>query len=187
MHFAPRLVGYFEISMHPCAKNSNVTCIGIGLTVDSCFSVDGVMPGWDSKSYGYHGDDGGFYHADGLAREAWELFGPGDAIVCGIDYVHESIFITNNGQFMGRVIRLPQRRVLRKQWYPVVGIDSHRPVTLNFGHSPFVFDLARHCYRGSPHAVEMLRTSRPPKQYYLRNRILQSNPSHGIAFMSSVR
>ena len=31
----------------------------------SRFACDGRQPGWDSESYGYHGDDGRLFHGNG--------------------------------------------------------------------------------------------------------------------------
>lgn len=39
-------------------------CIAVGVS-ESRFPLKGKMPGWDSRSYGYHSDDGGAFHDAG--------------------------------------------------------------------------------------------------------------------------
>lgn len=59
------------------------------------------MPGWDSKTWGYHGDDGGLFHSDGgRADFGNELFGKGDTVGSYIDTVARTAIFTKNGQVM---------------------------------------------------------------------------------------
>lgn len=61
------------------------------------------MPGWDSGSWGYHGDDGGLFSQDGdsPAGDA-ETYGTGDVIGCGITTSTGMIFFTKNGRRLGK-------------------------------------------------------------------------------------
>jgi hypothetical protein len=40
-------------------------CIAIGLASRD-FPLEGLMPGWDSRSYAFHSDDGGIFHGTGI-------------------------------------------------------------------------------------------------------------------------
>ncbi|GMH59224.1 hypothetical protein TL16_g02782 [Triparma laevis f. inornata] len=76
---SPRLFCYFEISILPSSSNINENqvpieeregerfnsvngesdeCVAVGLSYEG-FDCESKMPGWDERSYGYHGDDGG--------------------------------------------------------------------------------------------------------------------------------
>ena len=58
-------------------------CVAVGLATDS-FHVHSRMPGWDRRSYGYHGDDSGLFHASGtMIRHFGQRFGAGDTVGCG--------------------------------------------------------------------------------------------------------
>lgn len=151
----PRLVSYFEVTVLPAsddqdgaqqtgirAMQNQPECVAIGLA-DSEFPIHRSMPGWDVHSFGYHSDDGGFYHGDGFPREEdMPTFGAGDCVGCGIDYERNALFFCKNGEFLGYAAPLTEEQTDR-EWFPVVGLDSRCPVSCNFGTSstPFQFDL----------------------------------------------
>jgi len=58
--------------------------VAIGLTDRPL--VAGQLPGWTNSSFGYHGDDGGLFHAAWSMRRAYgPRFGrPGDVVGCGV-------------------------------------------------------------------------------------------------------
>jgi len=60
------------------------------------------MPGWGDTSWGYHGDDGGLFHAEYtiVARTNGE-FKEGDYVGCGIDASKGTAFFTRNGKRLG--------------------------------------------------------------------------------------
>ena len=60
-------------------------CVAIGLASKE-FPLRGLMPGWDSLSYAYHGDDGHCFHGSGEGRDFGPTFGSGDTVGCGILY-----------------------------------------------------------------------------------------------------
>jgi hypothetical protein len=104
------------------------------------------MPGWDANSFGYHGDDGKIYHGEACSaiRRYGPLFGAGDVVGCGIDYLAGAIFFTLNGQFMGYAFEnLSLESLQQHEYYPTVGLlNTNWPVQCNFGcEQPFVFDL----------------------------------------------
>jgi hypothetical protein len=59
------------------------------------------MPGWDSGSWGYHGDDGRLFSEDGRGTPFGPTYGTGDTIGCGIDFQKKEISFTKNGVHIG--------------------------------------------------------------------------------------
>jgi hypothetical protein len=58
------------------------------------------LPGFDSTSWGYHGDDGGIFH-DSENLSSSESFGLGDTVGCGFDSRDRTLFFTRNGLALG--------------------------------------------------------------------------------------
>lgn len=96
-------------------------------------------------SFGYHGDDGFYYHDEnnGVGIDGGK-FGAGDIIGCGLTYPIQGeedtdglIFFTKNGQFM-KAFPLSYK-YFKVDWFPIVGIDSFSPVEVNFGLTPFAY------------------------------------------------
>lgn len=162
VHLTPRLISYFEVSIEsPPEKSEKVSfrfenhlndsfpqttktdCIVVGLATRR-FCVSNRMAGWDDRSYGYHSDDGGIFHKHGqMVRSYGPRFGVGDTVGCGVDYQHRGIFFTLNGKFLGYAFENLSMKKLNEELYPVVGIDSHCPVSCNFGFERgFLFDLS---------------------------------------------
>ncbi len=153
----PRLVAYYEVSIVGRDRDDDATssrdendhhptdhhrdCISIGLSIEN-FRVVDKMPGWDQSSYGYHSDDGGIFHGTGTSsrRQERPTYGPGDVVGCGLDYVSRRIFFTRNGKFLGYEFDVIDLDVVETGLFPTVGIDSNRPIFVNFGERPFHFD-----------------------------------------------
>lgn len=136
-------------------------CIAVGLSMDG-FRHNCRLPGWDSYSVGYHGDDGTVFYRRQVAQSK---FGPsfvsstkhGEAeegctssginrniVGCGIDYRKRAVFYTLNGEFLGYAVELSEK-LLAKNWYPTIGVDSRSKLVVNCGYDrPFAFDLAGH-------------------------------------------
>jgi hypothetical protein len=142
---------YFECSIFPPEippsnyemEMGNVPCISVGIACPS-FPLRRKQPGWDRFSFGYHGDDGNFFHGDGIGEPMGPSFGVGDTIGCGIIYQPLStrgcrLFFTKNGEHVGAYVL--QSCFATLPWFPIVGLDSYSPVELNYGHRPFVFDI----------------------------------------------
>jgi hypothetical protein len=163
VHLTPRLISYFEVRILEAPRrlnepttldafrNHNLTangitaseCVAVGIA-NAAFTLHARMPGWDPHSYGYHGDDGGIFHASGhMVKTYGPTYGVGDVVGCGIDYVHGVVFYTLNGRYLGQAFVLSPDD-LHRDWYPVVGMDTNCLVQCNFGvHEPFLFDLQR--------------------------------------------
>jgi len=163
LNVTPTLVAYYEVDILREIKGvgkvddhgyreqdtdavSHPPCVAIGLATKD-FRLQSQMPGWDSHSVGYHGDDGRIFFGGGSTSSSSQFgptFGTGDTVGCGIDYVTRGIFFTLNGQFLGYGWKNIRSELLDRNWFPVVGIDTNAPIRLNFGRSPqhpFLYDL----------------------------------------------
>jgi hypothetical protein len=144
----PRHISYFEVSIlsegpdldHHQTPGPDVSdCVAIGLSTKG-FRCLSRMPGWDDYSYGYHGDDGGIFHASGdMLKRFGPSFGKGDTVGCGVDYRNGGIFYTLNGKMLG--YGWTGLELNEKDLYPTIGVDSNSPVDCNFGDKDFAFDL----------------------------------------------
>ena len=118
-------------------------CVAVGLST-LAFNPRDKMPGWDNNSYGYHGDDGGIFHGHGdMIRRFGPSFGLGDIVGCGLEYTTKRIFFVKNGEFLGYAFDALEDDVIERGVYPTVGVDTECPLFINFGATPFCFDLSK--------------------------------------------
>ena len=123
------------------AEAEGFECVAIGLATKS-FMKNKRLPGWDSESYGYHGDDGAIFHGQGRQlSEFGPRYGCNDVIGCGLNHRDASIFFTLNGKMLGTAFTGVSTD---KELYPTVGIDSNCSVHFNFGMKPFQFSLVEY-------------------------------------------
>ena len=150
VRLAPRYTSYFEVSIWPAspeflAANPNPNdsikeCVAVGIS-DELFVCTKRMPGWDKRSFAYHGDDGGIFHGSGeMMKRYGPSFGNGDTVGCGVDYRCGGIFFTLNGRFLGYAWT-NLKFVMQHRLYPTMGFDTNQPVDWNFGDREFMFDL----------------------------------------------
>jgi Ran-binding protein 9/10 len=100
------------------------------------------LPGWDPGSWGYHGDDGHKFRGQGIGKSYGPTFTTGDTIGCCIDFGKEIAFYTKNGTELGTAFDGISPDKIRMDLYPTVGLrTSGEHVHVNFGKSPFVFDI----------------------------------------------
>jgi hypothetical protein len=184
VQLTPRLISYFEVSIleppavsddatgtglrppntRPVIPNTNTSeCVAVGLA-NHDFSLHTRMPGWDPNSFGYHGDDGGLFHASGsMVQQYGPAYGVGDVVGCGIDFLKGHLFYTLNGKYLGAAFSNLSTAVLQQDWFPVVGLDSNCLVHCNFGcEKPFCFDLSGMIQEQKERLVEGI-TVVPPK------------------------
>ena len=159
---------YFELTIEHTKSRAEMgnpllnphSCVAIGLANEKKFPLSNRQPGWDKMSYGYHSDDGLFYSRGDAGQDYGPTFGPGDTVGCGLyDFVgdlstrgydrssdegqfklaseEKRIFFTHNGVKLPDVV-LSKRR--QDPWSPVVGVDSHHLIRMNFGTRPFAYD-----------------------------------------------
>lgn len=137
--------GYFEISitkrLKPSARRVHgEDVVSVGL-VTSRFPLVDRQPGWDFRSYGYHGDDGQMFHSN-RGRQFGPAFSSNDTIGCGVRRnVREGrsfVMFTNNGELIGNDSSSVE--CVHEQWYPAVGLDCSDAIHVNFGQEPFAYD-----------------------------------------------
>ncbi|KAI9845115.1 MAG: hypothetical protein M1838_001904 [Thelocarpon superellum] len=123
---------YFEITIISKGKEG---LIGMG------FSGAKVpltrLPGWEPDSWAYHGDDGRSFCCQSQGRDYGPKFSTRDVIGCGVNFRTGCAFFTKNGVNLGTAFR-----DIKGTFYPSVGMK--RPgehIRVNFGQSPFVFDI----------------------------------------------
>jgi len=154
-------IAYYEVTVGKRPEDAladSVDCIAIGLASGN-FPLSGQQPGWDGGSFGYHSDDGCFFHGSGTRAQAFgPCFKTGDVIGCGYSVLTRQVFFTLNGRFLGAPATV---RASLLPLYAVVGVDSHATVRFNFGHSPFLCDLD-----ALPHTL--LSRPSPPRSSMLR-------------------
>jgi SPRY domain len=114
--------------------------IGIGLSRSS-FPLT-RLPGWEPDSWGYHGDDGNIFEGRGIGKPYGPTFTTGDTIGCCIDFQHEVVFYTINGQQLGIAFRHLTPGKVGRDLYPTIGLQTlGEHIKMNFGGTPFVFDI----------------------------------------------
>jgi len=110
--------------------------IGIG------FSAGGVrenrLPGWEPKTFGYHGDDGNAFESSGKGRAFGPTFTTGDTVSVLYNQVERTIGYFKNGVWLGVAFR----NVVAERLYPAVGMRTEgEHVEANF-RGPFLADLS---------------------------------------------
>lgn len=131
--------GIFYYEMKVISKGDD-GYIGMGFCSDS--NKLERLPGWDPDSWGYHGDDGHSFAGSGTGKTYGPCFSTGDVIGCGVNFADNSAFYTKNGKFLGIAFTNME---LTKPIYPAIGLRTPgEQVTANFGHEPFVFDIAQY-------------------------------------------
>ncbi|KAI8093573.1 concanavalin A-like lectin/glucanase domain-containing protein [Halteromyces radiatus] len=130
-------VYYFE--MHVKSKGDD-GYIGIGF----CSAKNELkrLPGWDKKSFGYHGDDGHSFEGSGIGKKYGPQFKTGDVIGCGVNFASKTAFYTKNGSSLGVAF---QDLDVSQPLYPCVGMrTADEYITVNFGQEPFVYDIVQY-------------------------------------------
>jgi SPRY domain len=186
LDLTPRYVSYYEVSIQSPLQGASTSamddererlgCVAVGLATlyfTHSYRRHVMMPGWDRHSFGYHGDDGGLYHGAGRATRKLPKFGaPGDCIGCGVDYRRQVVFYTLNGELLGTAFHLRGTDLADTPLYPVIGVDTNRPIRCNFGTDPghpFVFDLRKFISRDMDVVVDAV------------NKAIHSRTCHGTA------
>jgi len=126
------LIYYFEVEIKDGGQRQ---CVGVGFS-DPGFKLS-RQPGWETNSFGYHGDDGRKYQASGRGQHFAAPFGTGDVVGAGVHLAKRTIFYTKNGKMLGTAFEEAKLPL-----YPTIGLHSkNEHVTVNFGDRPFIFDI----------------------------------------------
>ena len=124
-------VVYFELTVL-CRGSRGA--IGIGLSVAGY--PQHKMPGWESGSYGWHGDDGKVFCPRVAGRPFSELWKVGDVVGCGLNLRKRELFFVLNGRNLGVAFA----DVPIADYYCSVGFHSREEAaSVNTGQQPFVF------------------------------------------------
>ncbi|TVY92111.1 Ran-binding protein [Lachnellula willkommii] len=126
---------YYEVTI--ISRKREESSIGIG------FSSKSVplsrLPGWEPESWAYHGDDGHSFGGQASGKHYGPPFAATDVIGCGVNFRTGSAFFTKNGDFLGNAFREIKTNI---KLFPSVGMKkSGEHVRINFGQTPFVFDI----------------------------------------------
>ncbi|KAH9060799.1 SPRY-domain-containing protein [Lactarius vividus] len=128
---------YYEIEILSKAQKAHIS---IGFTAGD--TRLNKLPGWEKNSWGYHGDDGYSFSAEKTGNTYGPTFGGGDIIGAGIDFSQNRAFFTKNGALIGMVFDHVANDV---PVFPSVGLrHSTESVRVNFGHTPFKYDIDDH-------------------------------------------
>ncbi|KAI9362698.1 hypothetical protein BD770DRAFT_359510 [Pilaira anomala] len=141
--------GIFYFEMKVISKGAH-GFIGIGF----CYGENNLerLPGWNTNSWGYHGDDGHSFAGSGTGKDYGPRFTTGDTIGCGVNFSDRSAFYTKNGWHLGTAFK---DLIFKKPIYPAIGLRTQREkVTTNFGNEPFVFDIEKYVRKQRLHLIE---------------------------------
>ncbi|KAH8601031.1 hypothetical protein B0O99DRAFT_589892 [Bisporella sp. PMI_857] len=134
-HPMPSQAGIYYYEVTIISRRREESSIGIG------FSGRGValsrLPGWEPDSWAYHGDDGHSFCCQSSGKHYGPPFTAGDIIGCGVNFNTGYAFFTKNGDFLGTAFR-----EIKGKLFPSIGMKkSGEHIRVNFGQSPFVFDI----------------------------------------------
>ncbi|KKY31987.1 putative ran-binding protein [Diaporthe ampelina] len=147
---------YYEVTI--LGRKHNDTLIGVGFSSKSA-SLNRA-PGWEPESWGYHGDDGHCFQAQNVGKHYGPTFGYGDVIGCGVNFRTGTAFFTKNGHYLGIAFR-----EVKGKLYPSVGLKkTGEHVRVNFGQTPFLFDIDSKEIRQLEKEIEQADTTKlaPP-------------------------
>lgn len=125
---------YFEVEIK---NKSREGMIAVGFSTRKA-SLE-RLPGWETESWAYHGDDGKIFFGESTGKNYNAQFTTGDVIGCGINFWTGCAFFTKNGLDLGVAFR----ELKNVRPFPSVGMKKHPGawVSVNFGQRPFVFDI----------------------------------------------
>ncbi|RIA90672.1 concanavalin A-like lectin/glucanase domain-containing protein [Glomus cerebriforme] len=111
--------------------------IGIGMSEPNV-NLRG-QPGWNERSYGYHGDDGLKFISNGhRGYDYGPLYTNDDIIGCCVNFFNNTCFYTKNGINLGVAFD----DITGGDLYPSFGMRNPKArIEVNFGQKPFVFDI----------------------------------------------
>ena len=125
---------YFEVEIKNKSRDG---MIAVGFSSRKA-SLD-RLPGWDTESWAYHGDDGKIFSGESTGKTYGPTFTINDIIGCGINFRTGCAFFTKNGVDL----EVAFRELKNVRPFPSVGMKKHSGAwaSVNFGQRPFVFDI----------------------------------------------
>ncbi|KAH8879182.1 hypothetical protein GQ53DRAFT_46935 [Thozetella sp. PMI_491] len=119
------------------AKTGAEEVFGIGFCLEDAPWTG--MLGWDSLSWGYHGDNGHVYDSAGSGKSHGPRYTSGDIIGCGVNFKTKTAFFTKNGSIVGCTFKNAD---IMGQLYPAVSLltgEKDTKFTVNFGPGGFKY------------------------------------------------
>ena len=131
-------VYYYEVTIDQKSSKDGMVAVGFSTQKASLER----LPGWETESWAYHGDDGKVFSGESTAKSYFDGFGVKDVVGCGVNFMTGSAFFTKNGVNLGVAFR--ELKDLRA--FPAIGLKKHAGtiVTVNFGQLPFVYDIDKY-------------------------------------------
>ena len=125
---------YFEVEVKNKSRDG---MIAVGFSSRKA-SLD-RLPGWETESWAYHGDDGKIFCGESTGKNYGPTFTVNDIVGCGINFWTGCAFFTKNGVDLG----IAFRELKNVRPFPSVGMKKHSGAwtSVNFGQRPFVFNI----------------------------------------------
>ncbi|KAK4895336.1 hypothetical protein LTR27_006679 [Elasticomyces elasticus] len=136
-HPMPKECGiyYFEVTILSRGKDG---LVGVGFSTRK--AALNRLPGWETESWAYHGDDGYCFAAQASGKAYGPRFSSNDVIGCGVNFRTGEAFFTRNGVYLG--VAFSGIKSEKAQYYPSVGMKKPgEHLRINLGRTPFVFDI----------------------------------------------
>lgn len=136
-HPMPKECGIYYYEVTVLTKRGD-GLIGIGFSTKKA----GLnrLPGWEGESWAYHGDDGFSFACTASGKAYGPRYSSQDVIGCGVNFRTGHCFFTKNGVYLGVAFTSVNKSGL----YPSVGMKKPgEHLRINFGRTPFVFDIDR--------------------------------------------
>ena len=108
-------VFYWEVEVLSTGRDG---FIGVGLATGDVKLER--LPGWDARSYGYHGDDGHAFRGSGTGRPYGPTYGAGDIVGVLFNLAEKTISFTKNGIDLGVAFE----RVTEERLHPSIGLRT---------------------------------------------------------------
>ncbi|ANB14758.1 glucose-induced degradation complex subunit VID30 [Sugiyamaella lignohabitans] len=153
-HAIPPLCGvfYYEVEV---LEHGIEEFISVGI----CDIEAGLtkVPGMDSRTWGFHGDDGRISAGQSQSKSFGPKINVGDVIGCGVNFYKDSIFYTKNGLPLGTAFQ-DVKGIL----FPCIGLKSGEIVHTNFGSEEFRFDIEEYVMTMKNKVLTQIDLSKPP-------------------------
>ncbi|KAJ3354952.1 Ran-binding protein 10 [Entophlyctis luteolus] len=166
-------VYYFEVRIVSKGRDG---WMGIGLCGRDA-NMD-RLPGWDSRSYGYHGADGYIFEGSSKGKAYGPTYTTGDYIGCIVNLLNNTVSFTKNGLHLG--VAFQSQKIVQQTLYPAVGFRTPgESMEINFGSSgvPFQFDIAEYVFQQQVEIWSKISKVRLPISSETGSRVESSLPA----------